>query len=189
MKYSFELAKASDAEEILNIYGPYIKNTAITFEYDVPSIEEFQDRIQTITSKYPWIVCRVNGEIAGYAYANQFRTRAAFNWAVESSIYISPNYHGRGIATMLYNKLMNLLSYQGFHHIYAFISMPNESSVALHNKLGFERIGLYENSGFKHGKWYSLLALNKQLKPSHEPTSIIPINTISSDKITELLSK
>lgn len=188
MNYTIELATPNDAEEILAIYAPYIKNTAITFEYDVPTIEQFRHRMETVLETYPWIVYKENGVIAGYAYVGQFRTRAAFMWDVESSIYLHPDFHGRGIAIKLYDALTALLKLQGFVNMYAFISVPNESSQRLHEKVGFQPIGIYEKSGYKFNQWYSLLAMNKKLNDCEHPNSYRKITELTDEEKKTILS-
>lgn len=106
-------AKTSDAEELLVIYRPYIENTAITFEYDVPSVEEFADRIKTTLERYPYLVAELDGKIVGYAYAGVFKGRKAYNWSVETSIYVSLDNHENGIGRLLYEKIEEILKKQG----------------------------------------------------------------------------
>ena len=121
-KLHIRTAQISDAEELLAIYKPYIENTAITFEYDVPSIEEFANRIKTTLKKYPYIVAELNGKIVGYAYAEVFKGRKAYDWSVETSIYIRLENHGNGIGRKLYEKLEEILTKQGVTNVNACIA-------------------------------------------------------------------
>lgn len=151
------LIAAADIEEVLDIYAPFVQNTAITFEYEVPSIAEFRDRVLTITSEYPWLICVVDDKIAGFAYASRFRYRTAYQWSVESAIYISPQTQSKGIGKALYTTLFDLLRLQGYVNVYAGTCIPNDKSVALHRKMGFKEIGTFSKIGFKHGKWHDTL--------------------------------
>ncbi len=150
------LAHPSDAAQLLSIYRPFIENTAITFETNVPSEKEFAERIISYTKKYPWLVAEVNGIAAGYAYAVKHREREAYQWCVESSVYVHEDFRGQGIAQQLYEKLFGLLKEMGFVNVYAGITLPNEKSYQLHTKLGFTPVGIYEKIGFKNSSWHSV---------------------------------
>lgn len=152
-QFTIRLADINDSSDFVKIYGPYVKNTSITFEYEVPSEEEFKNRIQKISSKYPWIVCEIDGKVAGYAYASQFRERIAYTWTVELSIYISQDYQRNRIGTALYRTLIELLRLQGYYTAYAVITHPNEKSEKFHEKLGFKSVGIFHNAGYKLNKW------------------------------------
>lgn len=154
-----------DAEAILKIYKPFIENTAITFEYTVPSIEEFQLRITPIIEHYPYLVCEFNNEVIGYAYAHKFRERAAYDWDIETSVYVNDQFHQKGIATKLYEKLLEECILQGFHNAFAGITLPNIKSEKFHAKLGFTEIGVFKNAGFKQGAWHSVLFMERNLIP------------------------
>lgn len=167
-------AQVEDAASILKIYEPFILSTSITFEYTVPSLEDFTKRIEGIFTKYPFFVYEDNGEVVGYCYANRFRERAAYNWDVEISIYIDPAHQRKGIATLLYERLLNECKKRGFHNAVGGITMPNEKSVQFHDKFGFRQVGIFTNSGFKQGAWYDVLFVEKNLTPCDgEPREII----------------
>lgn len=146
-------AKPRDAASILEIYTPYILNTAISFETEIPSLENFEHRIITYQESWPWLVYEVDGVVAGYAYATKHRERAAYQWCVESSVYVSGHFQKKGIAKALYATLFSLLKLQGCRNVYAGITLPNEKSVSFHKKLGFSKIADYKNIGYKLGKW------------------------------------
>jgi phosphinothricin acetyltransferase len=154
-KYTIRLATPADAAGMLDIYKYYVENTAYTFEYDVPSVEEFKSRIQAVIPHFPWLVCELDGQIAGYAYAHKHRDRSAYQWSPESTIYLDHNYHGKGLARVLYETLFAILKLQGFFNVYAGVSSTNENSTAFHKALGFEEIGLFRNIGYKLGEWHS----------------------------------
>lgn len=167
---------ATDAEELLNIYRPFIKNTTTSFETTVPSIEEFKNRIINVTQKFPWLVAEINSNITGYAYASRHRERDAYQWSVEASAYVHPQYYRQGVAGLLYNKLFTLLKAQGFINAYAGIALPNDASVGFHTSSGFKPVGVYEKIGFKHGAWHDVLWMVKYI---NEHT----INPTTSKKI------
>ena len=150
---ALRLATPADAQGILNIYAPYIENTSFTFETEVPSIEEFAERIRTYLVNWPWLVCEVDGVIAGYAYATRHRERTAYQWCVESSIYLHKDFQRAGIAKTLYTALIEILKKQGFRNVYAVINLPNDRSVKFHESLGFNYFATYEKVGYKLGKW------------------------------------
>jgi phosphinothricin acetyltransferase len=152
-----------DAESLLSIYKPYIESTATTFETTIPSIAEFASRIKTYTEKYPWLVAEDEGKVIGYAYSSKHRDREAYQWSVESSVYVLSKYHHTGIAKELYAKLFGILQQCGYVNVYAGITLPNEKSYAFHTKMGFEPIGIYKNIGYKLGKWHDVVWLAKTI--------------------------
>ncbi len=194
MNQGISLASEADAKEILEIYAPYIKNTVITFEYEVPTLEEFTQRIRLVNAQYPYLVYRDEGKIVAYAYASSFKTRAAFSWDVETSIYVHPDYHHTGIAKKLYQALIALLKLQGYYHVYVYISYPNESSVRFHEKLGFTTCGMYEKTGYKHGAWRDLICMELSLRPQKDlvanssPEKCILITDLKKETIENILT-
>lgn len=174
---TFRFATPDDAAAILDIYAPYIRNTVMTFEFVVPTIEEFTERVDGITSKYPYLVCEENGVILGYAYAGSYRGRAAFQWDVELSVYLRPESQGRGIATGFYDRLLPMLEQLGYRNVYASIVPPNPQSIGLQEKYGFETLCIFEKCGYKLGQWCDLLWMHKQIgdwsKPPVPPVPIV----------------
>lgn len=150
------LATIADAKEIVDIYSPNILNAATSFETEVPQAEEMQKRIETILLKYPWIVCEVDGKIAGYVYASKHRDREAYQWSCECTVYMHNDFKGLGIGKELYLLLFAILKLQGFRNVYAGITLPNQASVSIHEKCGFEHFATYENIGYKFGRWHSV---------------------------------
>lgn len=167
------LAHAADAAAILAIYAPYIRDTSYTFETEVPDNESFGDRIRQYTLDYPWLVYETDGEIAGYAYASRYRERVAYQWSVECSVYIHTGYFGKHIAQALYTQLFELLRLQGIMNVYAVINLPNERSVAFHEKMGFTYFATYPSVGYKLGKWKNVgwwqLQLNDYIQDPPAP--------------------
>jgi phosphinothricin acetyltransferase len=190
MSVCIRIATDNDISAILNIYKPYIEGTAITFEYAVPSLAEFTNRFHSIVSQYPWLVCEIDGEIAGYAYGGPTFERTAFQWDAELSIYLDPRYHKRKIGTALYYCLFDLLSIQGYYNIYGVITSDNQISIELHKALGFTEFAVFKNTGYKLGKWYDVTWLVKPLREfTNDVTPPVPINQVSSDVISQVFLK
>ena len=147
------LAGPADANEILAIYAPYIRDTSLTFETEVPALEDFSKRITDYSENWPWLVCEIDGVIAGYAYGARYRERVAYQWCTESSVYIHNDFHRRGIAQALYSALFDIFKKQGFRNVYAVINLPNENSVKFHESCGFRYFATFEQVGYKLGKW------------------------------------
>jgi L-amino acid N-acyltransferase YncA len=142
-----------DAPQICEIYNHYIASTIITFEEEPLSTAAMSQRIAEVTAKYPWLVSERNGSIAGYAYATAWKTRSAYRFAVESAIYLKPESTGQGIGNALYLTLIEALRERRFHCVIGGIALPNAASVALHEKLGFRRIGQFAKVGWKFNTW------------------------------------
>ena len=153
-KYSIRLITENDADEVLSVYRYYTDNTAVSFEYEAPTKDEYIQRIITNTEKYPWLVCLHNNKIIGFAYASTHRYRAAYQWSPESTIYFAPDFHTKGIGRIIYETLFLLLKLQGYYNLFAGVTLPNEKSVGFHRALGFEEVGIFKNIGYKHGNWH-----------------------------------
>ncbi len=145
-------AVAADAASIVEIYRPAVIDTAISFEEELPTVEEIQARMSARPTM-PWLVAEVDGHVAGYAYASPHRQRAAYRWSADCSVYIASAYHRRGIGRLLYEELFAQMRTLGYVSMFAGITLPNESSVGLHERLGFQLVGIYRDVGFKHGQW------------------------------------
>ncbi len=145
--------KLNDAKPICDIYNYYIKNTTVTFEEEAVSTDEMENRINAISYEFPWHVYEVDGKVVGYAYVTKWKARTAYRYSVESTVYIDVNYKGRGIGTSLYKHLLEELKKRGFHSVVGGIALPNDASIALHEKLGFAKVAHFKNIGFKFDKW------------------------------------
>jgi L-amino acid N-acyltransferase YncA len=167
------LARDTDAEPMLEIYAPIVRETPISFELEPPSLEEFRERVRRITEQTPWLVCDADGEIWGYAYGGPFRTRPAYQWAVETTVYVAGPHRGKGVARALYTALLTGLRLAGYHRAYAGITLPNPASVATHERLGFAPVGVFKGAGFKLGTWHDVgfwqLALQEAAVPLAPP--------------------
>lgn len=156
---SIRPARESDAAAMRDIYAPFVRDTAVSFELEVPSPEEFCQRMLEGQQTHPWLVAEKpaeGGGVCGYAYATRHRDRAAYRWSVDVSIYIADGFRGRGLGRALYGELFDRLREQGFCKAYAGICLPNAPSVALHEALGFESVGVYRAVGFKLGAWHDV---------------------------------
>jgi L-amino acid N-acyltransferase YncA len=144
---------AADAAAIGAIYNYYVQQTTITFEESAVPAAEMARRIEDVTGRFPWLVGERDGEVLGYAYAAPWKTRSAYRHSVETTVYVSPHAAGRGIGRTLYHALIERLRSQGVHRAVGGIALPNPASVALHEKLGFVRIGQFDEIGLKFGRW------------------------------------
>ncbi|OBI81665.1 GCN5 family acetyltransferase [Mycobacterium asiaticum] len=149
-------AVAADAAACAQIYRPYVLDTAITFETEVPSAELMANRIAAARAKYQWLVLEVDGSVAGYAYAQQFNPRAAYRWSIETSVYLNPDRLRAGGGRLLYTELLSHLAGRGYRRAFAGITQPNEASNALHAAFGFQPAGLYRRVGWKAGAWHDV---------------------------------
>lgn len=165
------MATRGDAPAILDIYAPYIRETAITFEYDVPSLGAFMERFDVISARYPWIVWEENGKVLGYAYASECFSRAAYAWDVDMSIYLHMEARGRKIGSKLYGCLEEMLRIRGYHNLYALITADNIASAQFHEHRGYELLGNLKQSGFKFAQWYDVLWYGLRLCPAENPGS------------------
>lgn len=183
-KVNFRFATVEDASKILEIYKYYIENTAITFEYDVPTFVEFEERIKNTLLEYPYIVCEYKNEILGYAYAHKVWMRAAYQWDAELSVYIDKDYTGNGLGKKLYKILIEILKLQNVVNVYGCVTYPNEKSDKLHESFGFKKVGIFENSGYKFGKWIGVTWFHKAiLEYEKKPRKLKKISQIDKEKI------
>ena len=163
-------AVEEDVPEILSIYAPYVENTTITFEYDVPCHREFMQRFLDITAQYPFLVWEEDGVILGYAYASAPYTRAAYRWCAEPSVYLRPEARGRGIGRRLYAVLEWILDKQGYQVLYALVTSENTGSMRFHEKMGYVSRAVFPDCGFKFGRWLGVTWMEKRLKIVQSPS-------------------
>ena len=190
-KYRIRMATTEDAAALLEIYTYYVKETAITYEYEVPTVEEFRDRIEKVLTKFPYLVIEAapnadrlenlsvesntstpkeasSAEILGYAYASPFHERDAYQWCVEMSIYLKKDHRRSGLGRMLYEELERQLKDQGILNLYACIGYPDHedeyltfASVRFHEKMGYSMIGVFHKCGYKFNRWYNMVWMEK----------------------------
>jgi phosphinothricin acetyltransferase len=142
-----------DAGAICAIYNPHVTGTIVTFEEQEVSVATMRERISGVTATYPWLVFEENGVVGGYSYASQWRVRSAFRYSVETTVYVAPQFHRRGIGTALYRELIERLRALGMHRAVGGIALPNAASVALHESLGFRKVAHFDESGRKFDRW------------------------------------
>ena len=178
----------NDPRILLNIYAQYI-NTPVTFEYALPTVQEFSDRIAEISRFYPYLVCEENNRIIGYAYAHRHMQREAYQWGAELSVYLDQSFHSRGAGKKLYNTLIEILKLQGIRTVYGIVVVPNMKSESLHKTLGFKIAGTCHNAGYKAGKWWDVMWFEKNIAGyDSAPEPIIPIQKLPELQIQEILS-
>lgn len=191
------IATKEDAAAMLEIYAPFILNSGITQETEVPSVEDFQNRILSNLEERPWLVCQIHGQIAGYAYAGKHRDRKGYQWCTEPSVYIAEKYFSRGIALALYTALFDIIKIQGYVNAYAVITLPNDRSIAFHKKFGFSYLTTYKKIGYKLGQWHDVgwmqYEVNRHNKDPKDPVKFPAIETSFIDAVliraTSLLKK
>jgi phosphinothricin acetyltransferase len=162
-------AVASDAVGHLAIYGPIVENTSISFELTPPTEDEIAARIISSNKKHRWLTADAEGIIAGYAYGNTHRARAAYDYSVEVSVFVHTDFRGQGLGRKLYRQLFDELSALGYYNAFAGVTLPNDASIALHESVGFQHIGTFPNIGFKFGTWCDTGWFHKQLKDGVPP--------------------
>ena len=173
--YVIRVATTKDAVALLNIYAPYVENTAITFEYMVPTLEEFTERIRRTLEKYPYLVAEQDGKLLGYAYAGVFYPREAYGWAVETSVYVAQECRNKGIGKVLYNALEKALAMQNIINLNACIAYPIDEdeylttdSAKFHEKMGYHLVGEFHKCGYKFNRWYNMIWMEKHIKMHEE---------------------
>lgn len=195
MKYMLRLAKPDDAEKLLEIYAPFVISndralSDVSFEYEVPSIEEFTERIKNISADYPYIVCEHEGRLLGYVYAHPYIQRAAYQWGAEVTIYLAPEGQRRGLGKVMYAALEALLRLQGIVVTYACITASNEHSVKMHEACGYKIIGTFNNTGFKHGHWLDMVWMEKVIAEYPEqPELIKKIGELQPEAVAAVLKE
>ncbi len=157
-----------DAKDLLEIYGYYVENTAITFETQIPSVEEFKERILAITAKYPYLVAEMDGKIVGYSYAHAYNVREAYDWCVEMTIYLKEDIRGKGIGSKLYLKMEECLKKMNIKNLYSCIAATKHpskhltnASIDFHKALGYRINAQFNQSGYKFDEWYDMVWMEK----------------------------
>ncbi len=185
------LATEADAEHMLSIYAPVVRETAISFELEPPSIDEFRSRIRSTLTRTPWLLCEIDGSVAGYAYAGPLRTRQAYQWSVEVTVYVHADYRRLGVGSAVYTSLFECLRLMGYMNAYGGIALPNPGSVGLHESMGFFHVGTYRNVGYKLGAWHDVGWWQLELmSPPTEPTPPKLLRQVqSSEEFSQCLSR
>ncbi len=179
---TIRLARQADAAAIRAIYAPIVQATHISFEQLVPSAAEVARRIQNTLAQHPWLVCELGGRLAGYAYASAFRSRAAYQWTTETTVYVHSEFRRRGIARALYTSLLALLRAQGYVTAVGVIALPNPASIRAHEAIDFYKIGVFRNVGHKAGHWRDTGWWQLDLRPAPAaPEAPLPLPALAQE--------
>lgn len=177
MAIEVRIATIEDAEQIQKIYAPYVENSAITFEYDAPDVAEIRRRMTEKMQKFPWLVAVEDGLVVGYAYAGTFKARAAYDWSVETSIYVRRDIRTKGIGRALYAELERILKLMGITNLNACVAYTQEDtpwltqgSIRFHEKLGFRQVGVFRQCAYKFDRWWDMCWFEKHIG-EHKPAT------------------
>jgi L-amino acid N-acyltransferase YncA len=162
-------ATEADADTCAAIYGPYVRDTCISFETEAPTRAEMARRIISAVERHAWLVLEDAGRVVGYAYGTGFKERAAYRWSCESSIYLEVGRRRTGGGRALYETLLPRLAERGYHRVFAGMTLPNDASAGLHRALGFEPVGVYRKVGWKHGAWHDVAWMQKTIGTDEQP--------------------
>ena len=178
---SIRIAREGDIPAMLEIYDYFVKNTAVSFEYVTPTVEEFAKRMQEHMEDYPWLVWEENGCVLGYAYAGRAFERAAYGWNAEISCYLAECIRGKGIGRQLYDCIESILKEMGVRKVFAVVTSANEPSIGFHKALGYKETARFPEVGYKLGQWYDVIWLEKQILPLGKPEKF-PENHLKKNK-------
>ena len=192
---TLRIARPNDAEALLAIYAPYVEHTAITYEYTVPTVGEFSARIEHTLQKYPYIVAERGGELIGYAYTGAFHPRAAYDWGVETSIYLRRDCRGLGLGRRLYDVIERISRAQNILNLNACIAYPKiedeyltKNSVQFHEHLGFKYVGEFHDCAYKFGRWYNMVWMEKSIgEHDTEPSPVVPFGDLDRCDVEKLI--
>lgn len=182
---------AADAQALLDIYAPYVETTAISFEYESPSVEEFAGRIEEVLQRFPYLAAEEDGHILGYAYAHPYGVRKAYSWAVELSIYLAPESRGKGIGRKLYEAMEVLLRAQNITNLYVLVAAVDvedeyltHDSLKFHAAMGYSQVGKLHKAGYKFGRWYDMVTMEKIIAdhPAAQP-DVLPWSHLSNETL------
>lgn len=172
------VVKKEDAKAIRDIYAPYVLDTIVTFEYEVPDIEEMERRIEKTLQRYPYFVAVIDDKVVGYAYASSFHERKAYDWACELSVYVDRDIRGQGVGKALYEELFKYLKLMNMKALYACLGYPNEASEKFHQSFGFKTIGYFHKCGYKFNQWIDMIWMEKHFDDFDHVKDIIPFLNI-----------
>ena len=181
------IAQRRDVQQILQIYAPFVKNTTVTFEYEVPSEEEFAKRMETIQKKHLFLVAEDEGVIVGYAYSSDPFERRAYHFNAEISVYVREGYRKKGIGKALYEIIERVLFRLGYLRIYSLITSENEDSVLFHEKMGYKRVFEMVDTGYKFGRWISVIWMEKELRGKGNYSFPLAIGEIPQAELSEII--
>lgn len=188
MDVTFRLAQPQDAPRILEIYRPYVEDITVSFEAETPALDVFTQRMRGIMAAYPYIVAEQGGVIIGYAYATRYHERAAYNWSAGLSVYMDGSFKAKGVGSRLYTGLMRILALQNVQSVYGLIVDSNKRSLAFHERMGFERIGLHHNVGYKLGEWHNVSIYERHIgSHPNPPQPFIPIPQLDAGEVAGII--
>ena len=182
-------AAAKDGAELLEIYAPYVTGTTVSFEYEVPAVEEFRRRVEETSARYPYLVWEEDGALLGYAYAHPYAARPAYHCSAELTVYLRQGVSRRGLGSRLYGALMELLRLQGVRNVYGCVTAENTASVAFHHALGFREAGRFSQVGYKLGRWLDVLWLEKAIASGGEPQPLVSFPQVDRDRALAVLER
>lgn len=184
LPHRLRVATPDDGAALAGIYAPYVRETTISFELEAPDADEMASRVAAVGQFHPWLVLELEGRVQAYAYASRWRTRPAYDWIAETSIYLARESVGRGLGEPLYRALLDLLALQGHWWAYGGIALPNPESQRFHARLGFEWLGCFPAVGYKFGRWCDLDWWRFQLAPADMDPSPTPVRAIGDSSLT-----
>jgi len=186
---ALRLATPDDGAAVAAVYAPFVRETAVSFEADPPDAAQMAARIAATLPQHPWLVYEDGGRVLGYAYAGPHRTRAAYVWSVEPSVYLAGEARGRGVGRALYTALFEILRAQGYANAYAGVTLPNPASLGLHRAFGFETLGVFRRIGFKRGAWHDVWWGALDLMPERvgEPATPVPVSALAGGRLAAAL--
>ena len=188
---SIRLARSQDAAELLEIFRPYVLETAVAFNYEPPTLDEFRNTMEDRLRRYPYLVAETEEGLMGYAYASPFKARAAYDWAVETSIYVKQGHAGQGYGRLLHDRLETLLKAQNILSMYACIAYTDwedahltNNSMHFHARRGYELTAKFPKCGYKFGKWYDMIWMHKEIgSHTDAPLPVIPVTEVNVDRL------
>ena len=184
------LATTADAAALRDIYRPYVEQTSISFEAEVPALGEMARRVTDTLADHPWLVAVEGARVLGYAYAHLFAERAAYRWSVETAIYVAADAHRRGVARTLYSALLEIASTQGYRQAFAGITLPNPASVGFHQAFGFNQVATFNRVGWKLGAWHDVGWWQRSLGPGAEgrPAEPTALHELDADALAAIIT-
>lgn len=192
MSKKIRLATVEDLARIQEIYRPYVEqeDIVVNSEHRVPTMEELEERFALVTEEFPWLVCEIDDVVVAYAYAGKPFKREGYKWNAEVSVYADGKYHGRRLASALYESLLKLLESQGYYNVYACILSINEKSIKFHEKYGFKVMSIFPNSVHKHDKWMDVIWMNKVLQEfKNDVKNPVSIWDLDKELVDNILNK
>lgn len=190
MKARIRLATVNDIGRIQEIYKPFVEGTVLNSEHRVPTMDELVERFELVTKDLPWLVCEIDGEVAAYAYASKPFKREGYKWTAELSVYTDSKYHGKRLATALYESILEILKIQGYYNVYACVLSVNEGSVRFHERHGFKVVSVFPSMVNKHNQWIDVIWMLRTVREYKDnPKAPITIWDVDKEELDEIFKK